>query len=226
LKTWGEWRYSSTILYLGTRSQWVVSYTPQLLYPKESARGTRLTGGWVGLTPGLDAVEWRKISCPYRESNLGRPAFIPSLYRPVITLYIHSKVIIISWKWRQQVPPKHRKQSSGQKIGIHWRWKQHIPPKLWYPHARLRVAIALKTAVLYLNYTSLLWKALRTPAWRDILTLRYASCLHGFLLLHFLSLPSRWPPPLLQVFQNYKHVPRTFTTPDNLLYVSYCCKRI
>jgi hypothetical protein len=47
----------------------------------EKASGTHWIGGWVGPKAGLDAVEQRKIYCPCRESNPGRPARSPSLYR-------------------------------------------------------------------------------------------------------------------------------------------------
>jgi hypothetical protein len=43
--------------------------------------GTHCVGGWVGPRAGLDAVEQRNISCFCRESNPGRPARSPSLYR-------------------------------------------------------------------------------------------------------------------------------------------------
>jgi hypothetical protein len=49
--------------------------------PGERAPVTHWLGGWVGPTAGLDAVELRKISCLCRESNPGRPARSPSLYR-------------------------------------------------------------------------------------------------------------------------------------------------
>jgi hypothetical protein len=38
------------------RRGWVVSTTPQPLYPRES-HGTHCTGGWVGLRAGLDVCE-------------------------------------------------------------------------------------------------------------------------------------------------------------------------
>jgi hypothetical protein len=67
----GEWRYSSTILDLGIRRRWVISFTPPS--PRERAPGTHRIGGWVGPIAGLDAVEKRKIvHC--QESNMGRPA--------------------------------------------------------------------------------------------------------------------------------------------------------
>jgi hypothetical protein len=37
--------------------------------PEERASGTHWIGGLVGLTACLDALEWRKISSPSRESN-------------------------------------------------------------------------------------------------------------------------------------------------------------
>jgi hypothetical protein len=43
-------------LELGTRKGWVVSITPQLLYPWER-RGTHRAGGWVGPRAGLDVCE-------------------------------------------------------------------------------------------------------------------------------------------------------------------------
>jgi hypothetical protein len=42
---------------------------------------THWKGSWVGLRGCLVTLEWRKISCPHRESNPGRPAYRPSLYR-------------------------------------------------------------------------------------------------------------------------------------------------
>jgi hypothetical protein len=62
----GEWRYSSTILDIGTRWRWVVSFTPLPLNP----RGKTLR---YPLDRRLDAVEERQIlNC--RESKPGRRA--------------------------------------------------------------------------------------------------------------------------------------------------------
>jgi hypothetical protein len=69
-----KWRYSSTIFDLGTRWRWVVSLTPQSLYPRGKIPGTHGIRGWVGPRAGLDDVERRNISCPCRDSNPGRPA--------------------------------------------------------------------------------------------------------------------------------------------------------
>jgi hypothetical protein len=46
----------------------------------ERASGIHCIGGWVGPRAGLGAVEERNI-LPYRQSNPGRPARSPSLYR-------------------------------------------------------------------------------------------------------------------------------------------------
>jgi hypothetical protein len=57
------------ILDLGARRGWVVSTTPQLLYPQERP-GTHCTGGWVGPRAGLDV---REKSRPHRDSISGPP---------------------------------------------------------------------------------------------------------------------------------------------------------
>jgi hypothetical protein len=53
---YGEWRYSFTILDLGTRWRWVVSFSPGNFTPREGAPGTHWKGGWVGPRAGLHAV--------------------------------------------------------------------------------------------------------------------------------------------------------------------------
>jgi hypothetical protein len=58
----GEWRYIFTILDLGTRWRWVLSFTPRPLYTRgKNLRGTLWIRGWVDHRAGLDAVEERKI---------------------------------------------------------------------------------------------------------------------------------------------------------------------
>jgi hypothetical protein len=48
---------------------------------KEGAHVTDCIGGWVDHRTGLGIVEKRKISCLRHESNPGRAARSPSLYR-------------------------------------------------------------------------------------------------------------------------------------------------
>jgi hypothetical protein len=71
------WRYSSAILYLGTRRRWVVSFTPRPLCPRYPL-DRRLSGpqSWSGRC-GVDT----KSPVPRRETNPGRPANSPSLYQ-------------------------------------------------------------------------------------------------------------------------------------------------
>jgi hypothetical protein len=47
----------------------------------ERAPDSNWTGGWESLTAGLDVMEKRRVTFPFRELNPGRPARIPSVYR-------------------------------------------------------------------------------------------------------------------------------------------------
>jgi hypothetical protein len=57
MKTYREWKYSSTIPDLGTRWRRVISFTPRLLYPQRNSPRTQLIGGYVGSGADLDAME-------------------------------------------------------------------------------------------------------------------------------------------------------------------------
>jgi hypothetical protein len=59
----------------------MVNFTPLSVYPEESALGTHCIGRWVGASVGVDAVEYRNMSCPFRKLNRSRPVCSPSLYR-------------------------------------------------------------------------------------------------------------------------------------------------
>jgi hypothetical protein len=74
-----EWRFCSSILGIGARWRWMVSFTPQPLYSRGRRPGTLSIGGLVGPTAALDAVEYIKITFSYRKSNNGRQARSPSL---------------------------------------------------------------------------------------------------------------------------------------------------
>jgi hypothetical protein len=77
MMTW--WRYSFTI-FLGNRCSWSVS-RPGRFTLWESAPGTHWIEGLVGPKAGLDAVEEKKSSYPWREKNPVCPARSPSPYR-------------------------------------------------------------------------------------------------------------------------------------------------
>jgi hypothetical protein len=79
----GQWIYSSTILDLGTRWRWLVSFMPLPLWPRGKSPGTHWKGGWGVPRGGLDAVKKRKfLILPGLELRpLGRPARSQSLYR-------------------------------------------------------------------------------------------------------------------------------------------------
>jgi hypothetical protein len=59
---------------------WPASHSGRFT-PGERGPGNNWTGDQVGARPGVDPAEWkRNISCPWRESNFGRPARSSSLY--------------------------------------------------------------------------------------------------------------------------------------------------
>jgi hypothetical protein len=68
----GEWRYSSTILDLGTSWRRVVSFTPRPFDPEESARGTLWIGGWASEPV---STLWRKenVTVPGIETGPSSP---------------------------------------------------------------------------------------------------------------------------------------------------------
>jgi hypothetical protein len=76
----GEWRYSSTILDLGTAWRCVVSFTPRSLYSRGKIRRTYWIRDWVGHRADVEAVRKGKIIFPCRELDAGRPAHNLPLY--------------------------------------------------------------------------------------------------------------------------------------------------
>jgi hypothetical protein len=81
MKTYEEWRYSSSILDLGTRSRCMVKFMPLPLYPRGTRPRYPLNRRLGALCrAGLDAME-KKKSCSYWESDPNHPTRIESLYR-------------------------------------------------------------------------------------------------------------------------------------------------
>jgi hypothetical protein len=91
----GEWMYRSTHSLTSTLDggEWSAS-RPGRFTPKKRAAGTHWIGGCVGSRADLDAVVKRKIPSPRRESNPGRPARSPALYR----LSYHESQMLFSWQ--------------------------------------------------------------------------------------------------------------------------------
>jgi hypothetical protein len=54
---------------------------PSRFIPRERVLRTHRTEGWVGPRTGLNAMDWRKISCLCREPNPGRQVRSSFLYR-------------------------------------------------------------------------------------------------------------------------------------------------
>jgi hypothetical protein len=70
--------------------EWSAS-RPGCFAPGERVPGTHWTGGWVKLRANLNAVEWRQVSCPCRESIPSRTAHSPSIYRLSYSGSCHTK---------------------------------------------------------------------------------------------------------------------------------------
>jgi hypothetical protein len=68
-----EWRYSSTILDVGTTQRCGQLHALAALLLGEDP-GTHYIGRWVAPRTSLDFVEKRKISIPGRELNPNQPA--------------------------------------------------------------------------------------------------------------------------------------------------------
>ena len=59
------------MLNLGTVWRWGVSFTPRPLYARERSPGTHQIGSCVGPRAAPDVLEYRKMSCPSRQSHHG-----------------------------------------------------------------------------------------------------------------------------------------------------------
>jgi hypothetical protein len=107
----GEWRYSSTILALGTRWRWVVSFMLLLLYPQGKSSWNPLDRRLDGPQNRSGCCEEKKISCPWQELNPGHPTHSPMLYQlsylgsSPVCLKIHTSApISLSWGWFKKYP--------------------------------------------------------------------------------------------------------------------------
>jgi hypothetical protein len=70
---WGRWSIDPHILDLSTRWRWVISFTPQALYPRERGPGSHWINGWV------DTVMKRKIPSPCWTQTPNHPVCSPTL---------------------------------------------------------------------------------------------------------------------------------------------------
>jgi hypothetical protein len=91
-----EWRYGSTLLALGTRWRWVLSFMSPI-YSQELGPGIQSIGGWVGPRAALAVVDNKnKISSPSWESNSSRPAHNPSLNKSEHACIIENDYCLLS----------------------------------------------------------------------------------------------------------------------------------
>jgi hypothetical protein len=66
----GEWSYSSTILDLGSRWRWVVSFTPRPIYLRGNSFQYSLNRRILGPRSAMDAVEKIKSLAPVGNRTL------------------------------------------------------------------------------------------------------------------------------------------------------------
>jgi hypothetical protein len=76
------WKYSSTILDLGTKGRSVVSFTPQPLYPLEKSLRYSLDGRQVEPQSGYEHCGEEKYLVPAGNQT-------PSLYRLLVRSIVH-----------------------------------------------------------------------------------------------------------------------------------------
>jgi hypothetical protein len=81
MKTYGEWRYSATILDLSTRWRWVVRLHALAALPPGKSSSVSI-GYVLGWDPEPVWTLWRREqSCLCRDLNSGYPTHSPSLYQ-------------------------------------------------------------------------------------------------------------------------------------------------
>jgi hypothetical protein len=88
-----EWRYSFIILDVGTRWRWVVSFTPQLLYPRGKSPQYPLDKRLGGPQSRSRFCRMEKIFFPLLGIEPSRPARSQSLYQ----LSYLGSLLICSW---------------------------------------------------------------------------------------------------------------------------------
>jgi hypothetical protein len=81
MKTWGSEGVDPPFLMSALDGGDLSASCPGRFTSRDRAPTTHWIGGWVNSWAGLDVVEQRKISFPYRELNPGRPGRRLSLYR-------------------------------------------------------------------------------------------------------------------------------------------------
>jgi hypothetical protein len=99
MKTYGEWRYSSTILDLGTSWRWVVSFTPRPLFPRGNRSRYVFDKSLSGRQSWYGRRGEEKICYPCKESNLDSSTVQPVALRyadwaNLFSLGFKSKVLV------------------------------------------------------------------------------------------------------------------------------------
>jgi hypothetical protein len=91
-----------------TSWRWVVSFTPQPLYPRERGPGTHWIADWVDPRAFLDDVEERQFlnlpglelrlrGCPARSQSLYRLSYRGSLLQNIPWVYVVKRFLSLVW---------------------------------------------------------------------------------------------------------------------------------
>jgi hypothetical protein len=163
----GEWRYSSTIINLGTRWRLVVSFTPLPLYPLDRL-DTRLDGSQSrsarhgeekNLAPARNRTPAIQLLYQLELSQLSFPSCNCNIVVPTWSIYLFTiplgpdQVLSLLPFWRISVTDFLKTcvckptNSSPLYILWPWRWRDHVSPNYLYPFKRLHGVTIQKTTI-------------------------------------------------------------------------------
>jgi hypothetical protein len=119
-----EWNYNSTILDLGTRWRWVVSFKPRPLYPWKNDPDTNCIEDWPGGSQNRSG-RCREVSSPFLESNR-------SVQRDFLRNQTNDRLVIVI---------RQRRRTMLEMFNLYWNTE--------FTHAFSRTQMATYTSTLW-----------------------------------------------------------------------------